>query len=177
MLVVKITLDKYMNIKEIKHNRIISSNIDDVYLCPYCGYVDRLVEFRYLRVNGEVSKRLCKCIKCENVFKMRTLKIIKTIPDWCRWLYYNIRVDDYGKEFFNKIHWDLLKHHLNYYGIANDFWNMWKQVKEEYNKEESNNFFNNLYKLRSKRVTLNSFDENNEKVVLQIREIGEKENA
>jgi hypothetical protein len=168
------TLDKYMKVVMIKHNKIINSSIDDNYLCPYCGYVDRLIEFRYIRKKGEISKNLCKCKRCENIFKLRTLKIIKSIPDWCKWLYYNIRIDNYGKEFFNKIKWDLLKHHLNLYGIANDFWNTWKQVKKEYNKEESNRFFNNLYKSQSKRVSLNSFDTDK---TVKDREIGEKEIA
>jgi hypothetical protein len=95
--------------------------------------------------------------------KMRILKVDMSIEDWTKYLYYNIRIQKYGSEFYHKINWDILFNNLKKYGFYAKFLKYWYKTKREYSKEKANDFFNELYKSLSKRVTLNSFDVDNKK--------------
>jgi hypothetical protein len=140
-------LDNYMRIKKVgnKGSIIISEN-DKIYVCPYCATLGRIIDFRQIKDNGEISKGYAKCRKCFNVMKMRTLKVDMSIEDWTKYLYYNIRIQKYGSEFYHKINWDILFNNLKKYGFYAEFLKYWYKTKREYSKEKANDFFNELYK-------------------------------
>ena len=73
---------------------------------------------------------MMRCPKCKEEYRRESLTDEKSTEQYAAWLYEYIRLGGY-----HKIHWDMLKVGLNEAGIAQDFWNAWHKVKDEYKRE------------------------------------------
>ena len=110
-------------------------------ICIYCGhYEDNIIGFRYTIKDGTYSRKSVQCPECKMIMRKDTLLMDITVNEWARYLYYNIRL--YKRDnYFEKIKWDSLKKNLNDMGIAKDFWDELKLVKEECEGISDMNFY------------------------------------
>ncbi len=111
-------------------------------VCPFCLYVDNIIRFRMKLKRGGYSRKRYQCPDCNQVMRKKTLTREATLHDLAEWLYVCIRMFNKPNEkFYDRISWEKLSDRLKKRGWANDFWESWKTIKENfelYSKEEIN---------------------------------------
>ncbi len=116
-------------------------SFNEVVLCPFCAYKNRLIEFRLILESGVYSKKRYKCPDCGQIMRKNTLTKHLTLKDWAYWLYASIRVWDdifYGSKekvkrensFYYRISWNKLLYRISLYGYGEAFWEAWREVKK-----------------------------------------------
>lgn len=99
------------------------------YICPFCLYQGYLHEFQIMNKKGPSRKR-AKCPDCGQKMRMTTLTQKMTPSDLAKFIF------DYTYAFGRyKLSWDKIKPRLKEMGIANTFWEAWKQLKNEWYKQ------------------------------------------
>lgn len=109
---------------------------NEVYICPFCAYKGRLVNFR-IKTEKYTGKTF-QCPDCNQIMRRNTLLRDVTPREWAIWLYASIRIwNKPGEKFYDRIKKNkdgsfVLSKRLYAMGeeIANDFWNGWKDAKE-----------------------------------------------
>lgn len=109
--------------------------INEQYVCPFCGYMGRPIDFR-LYIKDGISKNKFKCPDCENVVLNSTLKREMSVRSWAYWMYVCIRVfkNPFKKEsdFYHRINWAKLLQNLKDNNMSLVFWDAWNDIKERY---------------------------------------------
>lgn len=101
------------------------------WICPFC-----LNESNKFIIE---NKGLIKCPNCSNLMKIKTLLFIKDCSneEYARWVF------DYRLSgFFKKINFEQWINQLKTLGMSYEFWGKYKQLKGEYEKEETEPEFN-----------------------------------
>ncbi len=106
-------------------------NLNDLYLCPFCGYETFYYEFRLQKKNKKgYHKKYVKCPDCNNVFHKGTLMREMTPKEWAEWLYAHIRSFwSNGSDYYKKVKWEKLFGRLKELGISYSFWESWAKAK------------------------------------------------
>jgi len=110
----------------------METKFDTRYICPFCGYDGEFRLFLTVGKNG-YSRKKFKCPDCNQIMKKETLIREMSVEEWAKWLYASVRVFSNHKQpelaFYNRISWEKLSTRLKFYGIANEFWESWKETK------------------------------------------------
>ena len=107
-------------------------SMDKRYVCVYCGYSGKVIDYRILLKSGLYSRKLFKCPDCNNTMFKGTLITKITNKYWGAWIYVNTKL--YGRRFTEKVQWEILKKRLWDYGISREFWEGFNYIKNNYYK-------------------------------------------
>lgn len=125
------------------------SNIsfDENVICPFCAYKDKIQNFRVKLESGGYSRKTYQCVDCGQIMRKNTLTRKISAYQWGEWLYSSIRVWSGDKgSFYHRISWERLKDRVKELGIANDFWNGFKDAKNNYTSRDFDKIVDNAYK-------------------------------
>jgi len=108
---------------------------NEVYICPFCAYKDKLINFR-IKTEKYTGKTF-QCPDCKQIMRRNTLLRNVTPREWAIWLYASIRVwNKSGEKFYDRIKKNkdgsfTMSKRLYAMGeeIANDFWGGWADAK------------------------------------------------
>jgi len=99
----------------------------DVY-CPFCLY--RGVEANFANVNmktGEMYKTYT-CPECMQNMKPKTLEVVaRGAREYSEWFWSQV----YSFKGHGRMSWDKVKDRVKVMGIAEVFWEVWKEMKAE----------------------------------------------
>lgn len=122
----------------------------EYYICPFCAYKGKFIEFTTKKNNGDYSRKTFQCPDCKQIMRRNTLTRNVTPREWAIWLYSSIRVWNNPQEKF----YDRLKKNpdgsfvfadrIKSMGMANDFWEGWKEAKE-YDENRWKTIVDNAY--------------------------------
>lgn len=111
------------------------NDYNKMYVCPYCGFQDRLLHFRLNTATG-LSKKAFRCPCCDEKIKSELLINEYSPYEWGLWIYLSIRKYNTNFwRFYDRVHFDKLKINLELlgYNIRHDFWEGWNYGKQNYN--------------------------------------------
>lgn len=136
---------------------------NETYICPFCAYSGKLVEYR-IKAESYTGKTF-QCPDCKQIMRRNTLLREITPREWGMWLYASIRVyNGIHDKFYDRIKKEkdgkkfVLASRLYQMGesIVNDFWDGWNEAKT-YDKERliyivDNAYIPDKYKKQTKLV-------------------------
>jgi hypothetical protein len=108
---------------------------NEIYICPFCAYKDKLIVFR-IKTEKYTGKTF-QCPDCHQIMRRDTLLRNVTPREWGIWLYASVRVwNKPGEKFYDRIKKNddgsfTLSKRLYLMGeeIAGDFWGGWMDAK------------------------------------------------
>ena len=107
-------------------------DLTKVVLCPFCLLEGPLQKFLVSTKKG-ISAARGRCPHCENGMMLRTLTHDWTVPEYAKWVYQYS-----GSGFWQKIpSFEVWKERLRQRGWSTEFWDTYKQLKEESPREEN----------------------------------------
>lgn len=119
--------------------------MNETLTCPLCAYTDYPRRFAIKTASG-YSRKKFQCPDCKEHMMRNTLYKKLTPYEWGFWLYSSIMVWNRPHyRFYDRISWEKLKYRVKNMGIANAFWEGFKDAKEA-SREELNNSVDNAYK-------------------------------
>ena len=132
---------------------------NEIYICPFCAYKDKLINFR-IKTEKYTGKTF-QCPDCKQVMRRNTLLRNVTPREWAMWLYASMRVwNKSGEKFYDRIKKNndgsfTLSKRLYAMGeeIANDFWGVWADAKQM-NMDQWKYIVDNAYIPDMKQVRL-----------------------
>jgi len=135
------------------------------FVCIFCGYHSKeLLDFRVTTTSGLYSRKTFGCPSCKQTMRERTIKSKFNAREWARYIYLCIRCyKEKDKEYFHRISFDKLKRNLKILGVAGEFWEEWKQVKEDAKEKTSDELFRMLFEIvehkeiKPKKTTMDAF--------------------
>ena len=119
------------------------------YVCIFCGYHHKnLLKFRTTTTKGIYSRKTFVCPDCKQTMRERTIKSKFNSTEWARYIYLSIRCyNERDKEYFHRISFDKLKRNLKILGVAGEFWEAWKQIKEDVKEKSKDDMFRMLFEI------------------------------
>jgi hypothetical protein len=123
---------------------------NDKYMCPFCAYIGIVATFRKKNENGTYNRKTFQCPECHQVMRRNTLMRDITAREWAIWLYASIKVwNKKGDKFYDRIAKTptgkfVLAQRVYDMGLADDFWNGWKEAKT-YDEERLKSVVSNAY--------------------------------
>lgn len=119
-----------------------------LYLCPFCLHSDYSFRFETKTKSGKPSKKY-QCPECHIFMRQESVTKNMTSKQYAEWVYLYP-----ASEFFRKIDYYKWSKRLKDYGIANDFWNKYRELKasrgqsyEEHINEEAEQWIKQQQKM------------------------------
>ena len=114
-------------------------DVSKIVLCPFCLQEGPLQKFLLSTKKG-ISASRGRCPSCQNGMMLRTLTHEWTIAEYAKWVF-----DYAGSGFWQKIpSFEIWKDRLQIRGWSADFWDLYKQLKQENPTENVEDHMNKL---------------------------------